>query len=136
MSAIYLTYKNLYPDLSIYIPFRIKSDDSTIKNYKKEFNNEIVSYDSNENMIDFSGISKDFIAATIVLDHVKNSIKTKTEYISDNIYALRTQKQNILNFINDIENKLDYEFLDEKQYMILKQEILKKIIELLHIQNL
>lgn len=129
MSAIYLTYKNLYPDLSIYIPFRIKSDDSTIKNYKKEFNNEIVSYDSNENMIDFSGISKDFIAATIVLDHVKNSIKTKTEYISDNIYALRTQKQNILNFINDIENKLDYEFLDEKQYMILKQEILKKIID-------
>lgn len=37
MSAIYLTYKKLYPDLSIYIPFRIKSDDSAMKNYKKKF---------------------------------------------------------------------------------------------------
>ena len=30
-SAIYLTYKKLYPQLSIYIPFRTKSDMSCIK---------------------------------------------------------------------------------------------------------
>ena len=34
-AAIYLTYKELYPDLSIYIPFRIKSDQSFIKNLNK-----------------------------------------------------------------------------------------------------
>ena len=33
--AIYLTYRELYPDLSIYIPFRIKSDSSFIKNIQK-----------------------------------------------------------------------------------------------------
>ena len=40
-AAIYLTYKELYPNLSIYIPFRIKSDHSFMQNIKKEIPNSI-----------------------------------------------------------------------------------------------
>ena len=81
MSAIYLTYKKLYPDLSIYIPFRIKSDDSAMKNYKKEISNTTKKYTLEDNLFDVeTPISSDFLAGTIVLDHIKNSIKTKTNY--------------------------------------------------------
>lgn len=130
IAAIFLTYKRMYPDLSIYIPFRIKSDNSSIKNYSKELNKSIMEkYDPQKNELDLSGISKDFIAATVVLDHVKTSRKTKTEYLSPEISRLRKLKEDILNFVNKTDDILENELIDEKKYMDLKKDILKRIID-------
>lgn len=103
MAAIYLTYKELYPDLSIYIPFRVKSDDSTIKNYTKELNVAVKNYTSDDNKFDLNSINSDFMAATIVLDHVKTSRKTHTEYLSPDIANLKKFKNNILDFVDNAE---------------------------------
>lgn len=119
IAAIFLTYKRMYPDLSIYIPFRIKSDNSSIKNYSKELNKSIMEkYDPQKNELDLSGISKDFIAATVVLDHVKTSRKTKTEYLSPEISRLRKLKEDILNFVNKTDDILENELIDEKNIWI------------------
>lgn len=127
-SAIYLEYKRMYPDLSIYIPFRIKSDNSASKNIPKEFSKSITEkYNGTE--IDLSNIDKDFVAATVVLDHIKNSRKTKTEYISSDISELRKLRENILAFVNDTENILENDIIDEEQYMSFKLSTLKWIIE-------
>lgn len=130
MSAIYLTYKKLYPDLSIYIPFRIKSDDSAMKNYKKEISNTTKKYTLEDNLFDVeTPISSDFLAGTIVLDHIKNSIKTKTNYSTDKILELQALKQDTLNFINEVEEKINSDFIDEEEYMTLKQDIIKRIMD-------
>ena len=41
LNAVRLRFKNIHPDLSIYIPVRVKSDDSTSKNYSKAFHIQI-----------------------------------------------------------------------------------------------
>lgn len=129
MAAIYLTYKELYPDLSIYIPFRVKSDDSTIKNYTKELNVAVKNYNSDDNKFDLNSINSDFMAATIVLNHVKTSRKTHTEYISPDIVNLRKFKNNILDFVDNAEEILETGFIDEEHYLKLKKETLEKIIQ-------
>lgn len=129
MAAIYLTYKDLYPDLSIYIPFRIKSDDSTIKNYSKELNETLKNYNIPDNQFDLTGINADFMAATIVLDHIKTSRKTHTEYISPDIANLKKFKSSILDFVNNVEEILETGFINEEQYLKLKKETLEKIIQ-------
>ena len=124
-SAIYLTCKDLYPDLSIYIPFRIKSDNSTQKNYPKEFHSGITEkYNSQENELDLTELVKDFLAATVVLDHVKNSRKTNVEYVSNNIDEYRKLKEEILDFVNDADEELN-DFIDEKKYIELKMKTLE-----------
>ena len=129
MAAIYLTYKELYPDLSIYIPFRVKSDDSTIKNYTKELNVAVKNYNSDDNKFDLNSINSDFMAATIVLDHVKTSRKTHTEYLSPDIANLKKFKNNILDFVDNAEEILETGFIDEEHYLKLKKETLEKIIQ-------
>ena len=129
MAAIYLTYKELYPDLSIYIPFRVKSDDSTIKNYTKELNVAVKNYTSDDNKFDLNSINSDFMAATIVLDHVKTSRKTHTEYLSPDIANLKKFKNNILDFVDNAEEILETGFIDEEHYLKLKKETLEKIIQ-------
>src|SRR5699024_651792 len=97
IAAIYITYKEMYPDLKINIPFRLKSDDSTIKNIKKEFIHEITNFDSSktDNLDDLFNLNKasdDMIAATVVLEHIKSSIKSSTEYTSDTIKELKKKR--------------------------------------------
>ena len=57
-SAIYLTYRELFPQLNIYIPFRTKSDTSFIKNVQKEFCAFIKDKDA-ESSFDTTPILKD-----------------------------------------------------------------------------
>ena len=129
MAGIFLTYKKLYPDLSIYIPFRIKSDNSVLQNYKKELTSALNKYDSKNNSLDLSSIFTDFMAGTIVLDHIKNSRKTKTEYESTEISKLRKTREDTLHYINEIEQKIDDSFIDEKEFLNIKRELLNRIIE-------
>ena len=138
--AIYLTYRELYPDLSIYIPFRIKSDSSFIKNIQKEFANGINSvdfknpsyiteYDALKNDFSLDKATTDINAATIVLSHIKSSLKTNIEYISPEIEALRKKREENRLFIEDVEEKLKESYIGEEEYTLLVKETLEKIID-------
>ena len=138
--AIYLTYKEIYPDLSIYIPFRIKSDASFSRNIYKEFNKELNSIDfknlhdekESEKLKDsfsLKNASSDISAATIVLAHIKSSLKTTVDYVSPEIERLRQQRENNRIFIEDVENKLKDNFFGEEEYYLLAEETLERIID-------
>lgn len=138
--AIYLTYRELYPDLSIYIPFRIKSDSSFIKNIQKEFVKGINSvdfknplyateYDALKNQFSLDKATTDINAATIVLSHIKSSLKSNIEYISPEIEALRKKREENRLFIEDVEEKLKDSFIGEEEYTLLVKETLEKIID-------
>ena len=134
IAAIYITYKEMYPDLKINIPFRLKSDDSTIKNIKKEFIHEITNFDSSktDNLDDLFNLNKasdDMIAATVVLEHIKSSIKSSTEYTSDTIKELKKKRNSNEIFINETELALEDEFIGEKRYLEIYQELLERIID-------
>ena len=85
-AAIYLSYKKLYPNLVVRIPFRTKSDISYIKNIQKEFEKSLANVSKNINLDEpitletlqkyFSTdpTTKDIQAATIVLDHFKEPV--------------------------------------------------------------
>ncbi len=138
--AIYLTYRELYPDLSIYIPFRIKSDSSFIKNIQKEFANGINSvdfknpsyiteYDALKNDFSLDKATTDINAATIVLSHIKSSLKTNIKYISPEIESLRKKREENRLFIEDVEEKLKDSYIGEEEYTLLVKETLEKIID-------
>ena len=128
-AAIYLTFRKMYPDLSIYIPIRIKSDNSTIKNYSKEFQKDVLTkYDSEKNEIDLSGISKDFVAATIVLDHINTSRESKVKYSSKKIDEYTKLRDEILSFVNETNSLMENNMIDEKTYIKLKERTLELIL--------
>ena len=86
-AAIYLTYRNMYPNLVTRIPFRTKADLSYMKNIQKEFIKSIVEYLNNcseygktftlenfEQYFPTDSTTKDIQAATILLDHFREPI--------------------------------------------------------------
>ena len=75
-AAIFLTYRKLYPELGIYIPFRTKSDLSFIKNVKKEFTKYIAISENNE--WDMFESEKDISAIKIILDHIIDDVRAHT----------------------------------------------------------
>ena len=81
-SAIYLTYKKLFPQLSIYIPFRTKSDMSFIHNLQKEFKLYFKDVNFNETF-DTTSISKDISGIKVILDDINYS-RPATRIISTN----------------------------------------------------
>lgn len=138
--AIYLVYKKLYPDLAIYIPFRIKSDNSTMRNVHKEVIRDLENIDfSNLNETEemdalkenftLEGIIKDFMGATIVLDHRKDYRKNGKKYESPEIQELLDKEKETTKFIGDCEELIEEGFIDEEKYLSLKIDILAKIIE-------
>lgn len=134
-SAIYLTYKKMYPELSIYIPFRIKSDRSFLENMKKEFARNFKTLTPEElsdleNNFSIDKITTDISAATIVLDHIKPSSISKASYATPLIKDLHKKSLDNTKYINDTEDLLaDDEFLDESVYYEIKRDLLKRIID-------
>ena len=158
-AAIYITYKKMYPNLVIRIPFRTKSDTSYQKNIQKEFpnsldtlieqlekNNESLTLETLEKYFPTEPTTKDIQAATIILDHFKEPILlTYQEGEYDN--PLPNAKNNDIDLkesITDLVNKdMKYtnllikansiystEFLSEFAFLMLKKQILEGIIDL------
>ena len=134
-SAIYLTYKELYPELSIYIPFRIKSDRSFLENLKKEITrqfNKLTPQEISdlENYFPTDKITTDISAATIVLDHIKPCNINKASYATPLIKNLYKKSLDNSRYIIDIENTLsEEEFLDESVYFEIKRDLLQRIMD-------
>ena len=124
-AAIYLTYQRMYPDLSIYIPFRFKSIGSYMKNANKEAGN--LSNTDESKM--FEKMTADIMGATIVLDHIKSSRMPKIKYSSDKIHVLFEKKDDNKKFINEVQRELDNDFIDEKTYYEYERLILEKLID-------
>lgn len=125
MAAIYLEFQKMYPDLSIYIPFRFKSKDSYIKNVNKETANK--SSFTEEEI--FEKMTADIMGATIVLDHIKSSRKPRIKYSSDKIQELFDIKDENKKIINEIQKELDDDLVDEKSYYEYEKLILEKLMK-------
>lgn len=128
-AAIFLTYKEYYPQLSIYIPFRTKSDLSYIKNIQKEFLPFI-----KDDSFDSSSIIKDISGIKIILDNINFSrpSKGKTDELFNDpdIDILIKQSNKDFEFINSVNEFLQSSIQNSKTYFELKIELIKKIIEI------
>lgn len=146
-AAIFLTYKKLYPQLSIYIPFRTKSDTSYIKNIQKEFIKFMTNMDS-KTSFDTSPILKDVSGIRIVLDNINFSLpsteKSKELFNDHEIKKLLgntddedknknekkyTRREN-LDFADKIDNYTQSPIRNGKQYFELKKELLERIVKI------
>lgn len=131
-AAIFLTYKKLYPQLSLYILFRTKSDASYIKNINKEFTKFIKEGDSIS--FDSSSITKDISGLKIILDNINFSLPFKgnsDELFNDpEISKLFHESNQNLEFINKVNDFLQATIKSPKTYYELKCNLLKRIIEI------
>ena len=76
-SAIFLVYKEKFPQISTYLLFRTKSDLSFINNLKKEFDKSFSNSDE-EFHLNSDSIEKDISGIRLVLDSVKESNISKS----------------------------------------------------------
>lgn len=156
-AAIYLTYRKMYPNLVIRIPFRTKSDISYSKNIQKEFEkslenifrnlnlDEKVTLEDLKNFFLTEPTTKDIQAATILLDHfrepvlltyedgqydAKHELPNKNDVdFSDSISDLVAKDMKYTNFITETRPKIN-EYLSEKSFLKLKKQILEGIVDL------
>ena len=133
-SAIFLTYKKLYPQLSIYIPFRTKSDISYIQNIQKEFSNYILDINSKD-PFDIFPIIKDISGIRVVLDNFNFTLpptEESTKLFQDmEIKQLLSQSQDNFELIKKIDDYLQSPIQQNgKNHFELKIALLKKIIEI------
>ena len=134
-SAIFLVYKEKYPQISTYLLFRTKSDLSFSNNLKKEFEKSLSNSDE---LFYFNpdDVEKDISGIRLVIDSIKEFIFSKSPEISDS-----------LNFSPEIsklfqEVKENYRFKDKvkeyiissthgsKEYYSLMLELLRRIKEI------
>lgn len=133
-AALFLTYKEMYPDLCSYIPFRTKSSNSYIRNINKEFRNQLLKFDGSfdefEQLFNDFKITSDINALTIVLDHINPSKPKKNNYATEEITELYKKGIEAEALVNDLDNSLDTVFLSEKEFYEHKIHILKLLSEL------
>lgn len=132
-AAIFLTYKKLYPQLSIYIPFRTKGDTSYINNIQKEFSKFMEDLNSNTSF-DTSSITKDISGIKIVLDNINFSLPPKGEstklFSNPEIGKLLYESHENFHFIDEVDEYLQSSIQNGKKYYELKKDLLKKIIDI------
>ena len=132
-AAIYLTYKKLFPQLSIYIPFRTKGDISYIKNIQKEFPKCILENNSEETF-NITPIVKDISGIRIILDNINFSLPIKgqsSQLLSDpEIKELLTCSQNDYNLVNKIQEYIQSSIKNGEKYFEYKKIILERIINI------
>ena len=131
-SAIFLTYKNLFPQLNIYIPFRTKSNISYIQNIQKEFDIYIKEDSNNEKWDTFDTI-KDLSAIKIILSSINFSTPPNDNSIDlfedEKIKKLYNKSQDNHKFIEEVESFLKSPIKSGKDYMKLREEILTRITD-------
>lgn len=141
-SAIFLTCKKLYPQLSIYIPFRIKSDISYMKNILKEFSKYALNIESKD-PFDIFPIEKDISGLRIVLDNINFSLPSTPEsealFNDPEIKKLvggndenknEYSRHKNFDFINRVEDYIQSPIKSGKQYFEFKKELLERIIKI------
>lgn len=140
-AAIYLTYRKLYPQLSIYIPFRTKSDMSCIQNIQKEFSKYIKNTEMQTPFNTFP-IIKDMSGLKIVLNDINFSLPSTPE--SDELFndpeikeimgyddnENKYSRRKNFELINKIDNYIYSPIKNGKQYFELKKELLDRIIKI------
>lgn len=158
-AAIYITYKKMYPNLVIRIPFRTKSDTSYQKNIQKEFpnsldtlieqlekNNESLTLETLEKYFPTEPTTKDIQAATIILDHFKEpilltyqegeydnplpNVKNNDIDLKESITDLVNKDMKYTNLLIKANSIYSTEFLSEFAFLMLKKQILEGIIDL------
>lgn len=136
-SAIYLTYKKLYPQINIHIPFRIKSDSSAIKNIQKELTKWIknLKYKKGHSpeKFDITSTIKDLSGIRIVLDNINFSLpetKESLELFSDEeLKKLIKKSHSNHRFINKVDDYIQSPIHTGEDYYKLKIDLLKRIID-------
>ena len=131
-SAIFLVYKEKFPQISTYLLFRTKSDLSFINNLKKEFDKSF-SNSKEEFHLNSDSIVKDISGIRLVLDSVKESNVSK----SPEAASLLNSNPEISNLYQKV--KENYRFKDKvdeylssathgsKEYYSLKLELLRRL---------
>ena len=131
-SAIFLEYRRLYPDLTVYIPFRIKSDYSFGNNVNKETHKSFVSlpqsdFDTLQSHFSSDKITDDISAGTIVLNHIKNS--GVRAYLDPEIDELFRKRDVSTQYVSEIERTLEDGFVSEEDYFNIKKDLLERLID-------
>lgn len=142
--AFYITARKLYPDLSIYIPGRVKSMKSSLSNIEKETKDSLLSlHPSNyeigltnediEKQFNLDSATTDFSALTIVLANTDDTLHfDKSDPESLEILKLRKNRQDNINFTHSLENflsKNEATNLSCIQLLQIKIELLQRLRE-------
>ena len=132
-SAIFLTYKKLYPQLVLYIPFRTKSDKSYMNNIPKEFKKYISNVESKKSF-DVFPVIKDISGLRIVFDNINFSIppqgKSHELFADSEISTLLKDANDNLDFISQVEDYLHSSIKIGKKCFELKKELLDRIVKI------
>lgn len=144
VGSLYLSYREQFPDLSIFINFRVKSFSSFIRNIEKEFKISIdslhpedgrdsISFEDLVNQFSLEKVYDDINGITIVLDKISESanLETLVEPTQENMDLIKIREDN-MNFIKkskkDFNDEIKNAFMDEEQYYSLKKELLGRIL--------
>lgn len=131
--AIFLVYKEYYPQFSIHLSMRTKSNTSAINNIVKEFmkfsNSTInLSFDPLATTKDMSGFRIIFNDFNESIARTKKSIEL---YNDPKISKLFDNSYKNSNFIRNVEKFLDNPIVaNSKDYYTIRQSLLKRIVEL------
>ena len=137
-SAIYIVFKELFPQLDVYIPGRTKSSKSIIDNINYEFEKSLenltpsnayngISYSDIEKNFNLNGAQTDFTGFTIVLSNTDDVIHfDKNDPSFNEFHELRKKRIDNISFIHSIENILTYDI-----YKLSYEDLLQIQIELL-----
>lgn len=142
IGAIYISARKLYPEMTIYVPGRIKSARSSISNIKKEANKSMksivpsdlergISKEDISNQFSMKKANTDFTGFTIVLDNVDETMHfDKNAPMTTEILKLRKIQDDCITFSHEIENFLvekEDEELSKQDLMQIKLELLMRL---------
>ena len=131
-AAIFLVYKEKYPQLAKYLLFRTKSDMSFMKNIQKEFI-KFITTDTQSNQFDISAVDKDISGIKLVLDNINYSLPATAEsrelFGLPDIKKLRKQSKANLDFIDTVEEFISSPIHNSREFYQFQLELLKRIIE-------
>ena len=131
-AAIFLVYKEKYPQLAKYLLFRTKSDMSFMKNIQKEFI-KFITTDTQSNQFDISAVNKDISGIKLVLDNINYSLPATAEsrelFGLPDIKKLRKQSKDNLDFIDTVEEFISSPIHNSREFYQFQLELLKRIIE-------
>ena len=132
-AAIFLVYKEKYPQLAKYLLFRTKSDMSFIKNIQKEFI-KFITIDTQNNQFDISAVDKDISGIKLVLDNINYSLPATAEsrelFGLPDIKKLRKQSKDNLDFIDTVEEFISSPFHNSRAFYEFQLELLQRIIKI------
>ena len=131
-AAIFLVYKEKYPQLAKYLLFRTKSDMSFMKNIQKEFI-KFITTDTQSNQFDISAVDKDISGIKLVLDNINYSLPATAEsrelFGLPDIKKLRKQSKDNLDFIDTVEEFISSPIHNSREFYQFQLELLQRIIE-------